>query len=208
MRSPGPLSPDQGLWHKLEDWSNGRDWSKYGLEYTISLSLSLRITSFSTPYSHLGAVLSNQTYLCLCLPKSILERCSWVISHSAVFTLWGCHSTLCLLPRAAVINYHKLSGLDDRNVFSYNSTGQKSEIKALGGPGALPKGEHFLLLSAPCCPKHPLAQGYINPTFAYAFTWQSHQCLLWGHLSLKPTRTVWECSHSWPLNLNECTNGI
>lgn len=38
------------------------------------------------------------------------------------------------IPSAAVTNYHRLDGLNNRNLFSRSSGGQKSEIKVLAGP--------------------------------------------------------------------------
>lgn len=38
------------------------------------------------------------------------------------------------IPSAAVTNYYRLDGLNNRNLFSRSSRGQKSEIKVLVGP--------------------------------------------------------------------------
>lgn len=83
--------------------------------------------------------------------QSPFSRDAAKLSPTVLSSLSGlsCHSTLWSLPRVTVINYHKFSGLDDRNVFSCNSMGQKSEIKVSVGLGSLPRGEPFLPPSAP-----------------------------------------------------------
>ena len=75
----------------------------------------------------------------------------------------SCLSTLWSLPRAAIINYHKLSGLDDRNVFSCNSMGQKSEIKVSVGSGSLLGEEPFLPFQFLVAPNSPWSKTALIP---------------------------------------------
>ena len=93
-----------------------------------------------------------------------LERGLWMDTHkhkgsekalkaASKRKYWGC--ALCPFPKAAVTEYHGLGDVNNRNLFSHNSAGRKSEIKVSAGPGSLSRIEvgvlAFLLLASRGC---------------------------------------------------------
>lgn len=124
----------------------------------------LRDTSIPMPYLYPSASLQT-THIFVSACRSSFCRDTVVhlpqcCPHSKRLS---CHSTLWSLPRTAIINYHKLGGLEDRNVFSCNSMGQKSEIKMSAGSGSLLRGDPFLPFQLPVAPNTPWPKTALIP---------------------------------------------
>lgn len=152
------------LWHKLEKDSIGKTGvNKASLGPTVLQRCS---GTFLSLYLTCIQVLLFKLHTSLSLPAKVysvetqLHHLPQCCPHSKRLS---CLSALWSLPRAPIINYHKLSGLDDRNVFSCNSMGQKSEIKVSVGSGSLLRGEPCLPFQLHVAPNTPWLKTTLIP---------------------------------------------